>query len=86
MDFVSLDNQKNSSGKININEKRLKVRNIVNDTVYEAVMNLIVIFNLTAIMAKDMVELSGDTKLEIYAWIYIQVFITWFYLLEMIFI
>jgi hypothetical protein len=44
MDFVSLGNPKNSSGKLNINEKRLKVRNIVNGPVYEAVMNLIVIF------------------------------------------
>jgi hypothetical protein len=86
MNFVTLDNQKNSTGKIDINVKRLKVRNIVNGTVYEAVMNLIVISNLAAIMAKDMVEIRGDTQTEIYVWIYIQVFITWLYLLEMIFI
>jgi two pore calcium channel protein, plant len=86
MDFVSLDNQTNTTKKSKLNERRVKVKKIVMHPIYDAVMSILVIFNLLSIMIKDFVELYEDTKTQLYVWIFCQVFIAWFFLFEMIFI
>lgn len=85
MEFVSLESQ-HISKQVIASARRIKLRSIVKHPLYDLIMNILVSFNLIAIFAKDMLDLYGGTKAQVFTWIYLQMVISWFFLFEMIFL
>ena len=85
MEFVNIESRHSSRIK-EYSARRTKVKELVKHPLYDLVMNIFVIFNCTSLFVKDMLEHYGTTKEFIYAWIYIEMFISWLFLFEMVFI
>jgi len=86
MDFVSLDNHYSGVISSKINIRKMRVKHFVMHPIYDAVMNILVALNIASILIKDMMELFDGNSAEVHTWIYIQMIITWFLLVEMVFI
>lgn len=87
-DFLEIvQHQKRSESHLpKISMFKIKVRKIVQNPKYDAIMIIINSLNLLSVFAKDLMSLVGTTKGETITWIVCELLVSAFFFVEMIFL